>query len=322
MKKFKYFFLFALFLSLFNVQDVHAQGFFKKLAKAAGEVLETAAAISGSNDNSSTSGNATGKIPNVNFQITKCEYWGNSVLVRFLLTNTSSEDLEIIINNSSDDESYVALDENNNKHAFAVVVGGKELTGLGSGYSAKLPAGVPVKGYFDINNVSTSCTTIKSLTFGGRFGVPETGSSKDYYTYHIGSQTITFANNTNGDNIFLSYPPLNYTYTKAYRNGNNVVLEGTLTNKSISDISMTGLFNDEQSQVYDSEGNSYNVSIVAGSNTVSSFYSASKFPVDIPVKCKVVIENVPTTIHEFSLVKKYFEIGGEPYYLQFRNLKF
>lgn len=52
MKKFKYFFLFALFLSLFNVQDVHAQGFFKKLAKAAGEVLETAAAISGSNDNS------------------------------------------------------------------------------------------------------------------------------------------------------------------------------------------------------------------------------------------------------------------------------
>ena len=322
MKKFKYFFLFALFLSLFNVQDVHAQGFFKKLAKAAGEVLETAAAISGSNDNSSTSGNATGKIPNVNFQITKCEYWGNGVLVRFLLTNTSSEDLEIIINNSSDDESYVALDENNNKHAFAVVVGGKELTGLGSGYSAKLPAGVPVKGYFDINNVSTSCTTIKSLTFGGRFGIPETGGSKDYYTYHIGSQTITFANNTNGDNIFLSYPPLNYTYTKAYRNGNNVVLEGTLTNKSVSEISMTGLFNDEQSQVYDSEGNSYNVSLVAGSNTVSSFYSASKFPVDIPVKCKVVIENVPTTIHEFSLVKKYFEIGGEPYYLQFRNLKF
>lgn len=322
MKKFKYFFLFALFLSLFNVQDVHAQGFFKKLAKAAGEVLETAAAISGSNDNSSTSGNSTGKIPNVNFQITKCEYWGNGGLVRFLLTNTLSEDLEIIIDNSTDDENYVALDENNNKHAFAVVVGGKELTGLGSGYSAKLPAGVPVKGYFEIGNVSTSCTTIKSLTFGGRFANPVNGGSRDKYTYHIGSQTITFANNTNGDNIFLSYPPLNYTYTKAYRNGNNVVLEGTLTNKSVSEISMTGLFNDEQSQVYDSEGNSYNVSLVAGSNTVSSFYSASKFPVDIPVKCKVIIENVPTTIHEFSLVKKYFEIGGEPYYLQFRNLKF
>lgn len=322
MKKFKYFFLFALFLSLFNVQDVHAQGFFKMLAKAAGEVLETAAAVSGSNDNSSTSGNATGKIPNVNFQITKCEYWGNSVLVRFLLTNTSSEDLEIIINNSSDDESYVALDENNNKHAFAVVVGGKELTGLGSGYSAKLPVGVPVKGYFEIKNVSTSCKAIKSLTFGGRFANPVNGGSRDKYTYHIGSQTVSYANNTNGDNIFLSYPQLNYTYTKAYRNGNNVVLEGTLTNKSISDISMTGLFNDEQSQVYDSEGNSYNVSLVAGSNTVSSFYSASKFPVDIPVKCKVIIENVPTTIHEFSLVKKYFEIGGEPYYLQFRNLKF
>ena len=322
MKKFKYFFLFALFLSLFNVQDVHAQGFFKKLAKAAGEVLETAAAISGSNDNSLTSGNATGKIPNVNFQITKCEYWGNGVLVRFLLTNTSSEDLEIIIDNSTDDESYVALDENNNKHAFAVVVGGKELTGLGSGYSAKLPVGVPVKGYFEIKNVSTNCTTIKSLTFGGRFGIPVTGGCRDKYTYHIGSQTVSYANNTNVDNIFLSYPLLNYTYTKAYRNGNNVVLEGTLTNKSISDISMTGLFNDEQSQVYDSEGNSYNVSLVAGSNTVSSFYSASKFPVDIPVKFKVVIENVPTTIHEFSLVKKYFEIGGEPYYLQFRNLKF
>ena len=85
---------------------------------------------------------------------------------------------------------------------------------------------------------------------------------------------------------------------------------------------MTGLFNDEQSQVYDSEGNSYKVSLVEGSNTVSRFYSASKFPVDIPVKCKVIIENVPTIIHEFSLVKKYFEIGGEPYYLTARKYVF
>lgn len=321
MKTVRHFFVFALLLSMFNVQGIQAQGFFKKLAKAAGKVLESATANSSSTTSSTTRGDANGYIPNVKFQITGCDYWGDGVLVRFVLTNNTSEDMYITIDNTSDNADYAALDENNNKHAFVPVVGGKELTGLGDGYSATLPAGVPVKGYFDVSKVATNIKMLNGLTFGGLVNKTSNNGGGTKYTYRIGSQAITYPSNTNRDNIFLSFPRLNYTYSKAYRSGKNVVLEGTLVNKGSEDVKMTSIFNDEQSQVYDSEGNTYKVSLIMGSNSLSST-TPTKFPVDIPVKCKVVIENVPTTIHEFSIVKKYFDIWDYGYYLQFRNLKF
>lgn len=321
MKTIRHFFLFALLLSMFNVQGVQAQGFFKKLAKAAGKVLESAAANSSSTTSSTASGDANGYIPHIKLQLTDCEHWGDAVLVRFVLTNEASEDMDITIDNTSDNGDYAALDENNNKHAFVPVVGGKELTGLGDGYSAKLPSGVPVKGYFYVSNVATSIKMINSLTFGGLVNRSVNNGGGTKYTYRIGAQAITYAKNTNLDNVFLSYPPLNYTYLKAYRSGKSVVLDGTFVKKGTSDVSMTAISYDDQSQVYDSEGNSYKASWVVGSSSISS-YSATKLPVDIPVKCKVVIENVPTNIHGFSLVKKYFKIGDNTYYLQFRNLKF
>lgn len=329
MKHFKSFLLSVLFLSFANVQGIQAQGFFKQLFEAAGAILEdtpsgssSTSGSSSSNSGSSSSGKASGYIPNVSFKVTECEHWGDGVLVRFILTNTSSEDIEICIKESSDDDghTYVAYDENDNRLSYVPVVGGKQLTGLGDGYCAKLPAGVPVKGYFDIRNVPASKTKIKRLFFAGRVGKDLEHNSGKEYSYQTGEQTITYAKNTNRENIFLSVPIVNYAYTKAYRSGNDVVLEGTLTNKGASDMNMRSPYSDDNSSIYDSEGNAYKAYIMVGSNELSAF-SDTKLPADIPVKCKVVVKNVPATIHEFSIVKKYFEIG-DPYYLQFKNLKF
>lgn len=102
--------------------------------------------------------------------------------------------------------------------------------------------------------------------------------------------------------------------------GKDIVLEGTLTNKGSSDMNMQALYSDDKSSIYDSEGNAYKAYMMVGANELSAF-SDTKLPADIPVKCKVVVKNVPASIHEFSIVKKYFEIG-ESYYLQFRNFKF
>lgn len=327
MKHFKLFLLSVLFLSFSNVQGIHAQGFFKQLLEAAGSILEdtpnsssSTGNSSSSNSGSSSSSKAGGYIPNVNFRVTECEYWGDDVLVRFVMTNTSSEDIEILIYESSDGDghTYVAYDENNNKRSYVPVVGGKVLTGLGDGYSAKLPAGIPVKGYFDIRNVPASITKINRISIAGIVN-PGKPNIKEY-SYQIGEQTVTYAKNTNRDNIFLSMPIVNYAYTKAYRSGKDVVLEGTLTNKGASDMNMRSPYSDDNSSIYDSEGNAYKAYIMIGANELSAF-SDTRLPADIPVKCKVVVKNVPASIHEFSIVKKYFEIG-DPYYLQFKNLKF
>lgn len=327
MKRIGLFLIFALILSFTNVHGIHAQGFFKQLLEAAGSILEDSSTSGSSSNGSSTSGSsstgsksASGYIPNVTFKVTECEHWGDGAVLRFVLTNTSSEDIEILIKDSSDGEQYVAYDENNNKRSYVPVVGGKTLTGLGDGYCAKLPAGIPVKGYFDIANVPTSTTKINKLYFAGRVDKDLGHNTGKEYSYLIGEQTITYAKNTNRDNIFLSIPIVNYAYTKAYRSGKDIVLEGTLTNKGGSDMNMQALYSDDKSSIYDSEGNAYKAYMMVGANELSAF-SDTKLPADIPVKCKVVVKNVPASIHEFSIVKKYFEIG-ESYYLQFRNFKF
>ena len=96
-------------LALANVQDVAAQSFWKTLGKVAEKVLTTDTNNSSTNSSSSSlssssSSNSLGyktgigasfTAYGVDLKVTGCEHWGEDVIVRLLLTNNTSSDVQL-----------------------------------------------------------------------------------------------------------------------------------------------------------------------------------------------------------------------------------
>lgn len=307
----------ALLLASLNVQSADAQ-FFKKLGKVAGAVLNAATDNSKSSSNNSSSRDAKGYIPGIDFKVTACEYWGEDVLLRFTVTNTTSSDI-LFRPYWGNSDSANATDDSNNTHSISFNIGGEE--GWGYELFKTLPAGVPVKGFIVINKVSANCRTIKSVRFSG-IVAPDDKSSGQNFTYSIGANAIEMPNNTNADNIFVSLPILQFNLNKIYRDktGKNVIIDATVKNTGSNDLKVE--YGDE-SVVYDSEGNSYKPETAINGTNISD-WNGAKMPAGIPMKALITIKNVPTGIHEFSLIKQNFKCNdsGYKYYIQIKNQRF
>ncbi len=78
--------IFALLLSLLSVQQIHAQKWLKKLGKVAETVL--------TNDQKTTN-KASGSIPGCTVKYTSCVANGNDVHINFVITNTTSSDVQM-----------------------------------------------------------------------------------------------------------------------------------------------------------------------------------------------------------------------------------
>lgn len=276
------------FLNFGGVQEISAQSFWKKLGKIADGVLEAA---------------SVGSIPNVNFEITKCEYWGTTVLIRFTVTNTSSSDLRLGFYSGA--EKTYAYDENNNKYRCAFYVA--DQSPYSDWTTITLPSNVPVKGNLVIEgNVPRGTETIKNLRFTGKSGEKE-------FTYNISNQTITYAKNTNADNIFCSYPLFTFNLNKCYRVDNKVVIDATFINGRNNAVGIEG----KESTIYDTEGNKYNLIGRLGGKD----WDASNDLINgVPVRVVYNILDVPTSVNLFSIVKIEFQTLNARFYVEIRNL--
>lgn len=306
----------TLVLSSLSVQNANAQ-FFKKLGKVAGAVLDAATeSTKTSNNSNSSSSNANGNIPYIDFKVTSCEYWGDEVLLRFIVVNTSTSDITFRPFWGETKEAY-ATDDNNNIHAISFNVGGEG--GWGGELFKTLPAGVPVKGFIAIKKVSTSSRFIKNVRFGG---IVEDGKSNPKFSYTIGSNAIKMPNNTNADNIFVSLPILQYNLNRVYRDktGKNVIVDATVKNIG-TDAFKLAASDGSGHAVYDSEGNSYKHMMTIGGNSIDNWDGVTLQP-DIPMKALITIQNVPSNIHEFSIIKHRTVCGDNYYDIQIKNQRF
>lgn len=306
----------VLALSSFSVQNANAQ-FFKKLGKVAGALLDaTAESSKTSNKRSSSSKNTNGDIPYIDFKVTSCEYWGDEVLLRFIVTNTSTGDITFRPYWGETDKAY-ATDDDNNIHAISFNVGGEE--GWGGELFKTLSSGVPVKGFIAIKKVSTSCRFIKSVRFGG---IVEDGKNNPKFSYTIGSNAIEMPSNTNADNVSVSLPILQYNLNKVYRDktGKNVIVDATVKNIGTNAFNLAASDGSGHA-VYDSEGNSYKHTMTIGGKSIDNWDGVTLQP-DIPMKALITIENVPSNVHEFSIIKHRTVCGDNYYDIQIKNQKF
>ena len=114
----------TMFLAFMSVQDVAAQGFWKKLGKAAEKVLNsvdtsnstTSSSLSSStNSNQSSVPSKTGvgsvfTFDGISVKITGCEHWGDDVIVRVLMTNNNSSEVQVSTDNVVGDPGAVDPD--------------------------------------------------------------------------------------------------------------------------------------------------------------------------------------------------------------------
>lgn len=302
----------TMFLAFVSVQDVAAQGFWKKLGKAAEKVLNsvdtsnstTSSSLSSStNSNQSSVPSKTGvgsvfTFDGISVKITGCEHWGDDVIVRVLMTNNNSSEVQVSTDNVVGDPG--AVDPDGASHRLECH--------LSSGtWSSErvLPAGVPVKGYFKILNYDKKYTTIPVFKFV--FNTPQHAGVHNILKFEARNLPVTLAKNTNFSNIYCSLPTLYVQYNNCTRVGNTVNVNVVLKNLTNSEQEID--FNYGKHAAYDADGNTYTPKVTIANRTMQP---------EIPVKATVAISNVPTTVDGFSYIKICF--GN--YYIEMRNINF
>ena len=294
-------------LTLAGAQQANAQ-FFKKLGKVAGAILDAASKESNSSSSSSSSGYSN-SIPHVNFKVTGCEYWGEDVLVRFVVTNTSSSEIGLEIDYVGVDDAN-ALDGDGNSHNVTAYIANGNSVGCITG---TLPPDVPVKGYFTVLNVPVGCKSIDRVKFRGAVHIGNTTMLS--YKYSIGQNTIEYPNNTNADNIFSSLPILRYDLNSVKHVGNNVVVTATVKYVGVDNITINSR---DGNMVFDDEGNSYEMETTVGGKELGNWTDLTMAK-DIPMKMLFTIKNVPANVNKFSIIKMAYRCGNEPFYVQLKN---
>ncbi len=93
------------------------------------------------------------------------------------------------------------------------------------------------------------------------------------YDWIIPPQNILLSKNTNADNIVCSNPDMSFNFRKCVRMGNKVMITATVMNNSGKDILFYPL--PERTNIYDSDGESYNLDIDA-SKLANTYWSKSR----------------------------------------------
>lgn len=286
--------------------DAYGQKWLKKLGKA----LDTATQILGTDDSKSTSSDAEmttlaggmrqTSIPGVSMKITKVEYWGKNVKVRFLMQNTSSDD--VVFDPHDIKKAYDA----NGKDYSVDVAMGSDYVNFG-GYS--IPAGVSVKGFFEIKEVSRTVKNFKQLKASGNVRV---NGKSEGFDYRLENFTVEEPEkNTNADNATCSLPSMYFSVLGCERDGQTVALNMTL--KNLNEKAYTIFLN--RTEIYDESGNSYNAKIMVNGSETGN-YSKIKMEPGIPVNVVALIQNVSSSVSRLALARVTF---SNDYYFEVKN---
>ena len=231
------------------------------------------------------------------------------MLVRFVVTNTSSSEIGLEIDDAGVDDAN-AIDGDGNSHGVTAYIANGNSAGCITG---TLPPDVPVKGYLTVSNVPVGCKSIDRVNFRGAVHIGNTTMLS--YKYSIGQNTIEYPNNTNADNIFSSLPILRYNLNSVKHVGNNVVVTATVKNEGVNNIAINSR---DGNMVFDEEGNSYEMETTVGGKELGS-WTGQTIAKDIPMKMVFTIKNVPANVNKFSIIKMAYSSDMENYYVQLKN---
>lgn len=305
---------------------INAQSFLKKLGKAVTKAVETVVENpQQSSNNSSGNTSKSGTIPGVTMKITSVEHWGSGVRVLFSVTNTT--DKALIINfdsqlGSSNEHNVIAYGTDGTSYSCRVP-GFGTAEAIGYDTTCEVPAGLTIKGRMFINDVAENTNYLRQIVFGGSYHAPVSPGNMvtdaKYFRYVFSNANnqiaITTVKNTNADNVTCNLPVLNVAIGTAQRQGNNVVFNYTLTNRTDSEMRFDRL---TDVTIYDTEGNKYDASLNIAGKKIGSDYTYTSLPAQIPVKCILTILNVPSTISTFRLVR--LPLGNQEYRIDIKNL--
>lgn len=286
--------LFALLLMAGGGSEVAAQKWLRKLGKA----LDTAAEIVGVQ-----TGDVS--VPGFDIKVGECKHWGTGAVLNLTVQNTSSGDQSIVFGSpygiGHKMEAYTTDGKN---HEVAAVIAADETDWV------RVPAGIMVKARFFISNITPDCNLIRTLDVRGSYRNAN-GERKDFAS-KLNNIEVTTVNNSNAENVECTWPFFNIGFNSLSRQKDGrVVLDFTLTNVSGRERSATC----DNLRVYDSEGNTYTGKAYYGGQTVG--YMGTTFPEDIPVRCRVVIKDVPARIGKLTLIQ--FDLASGGYSVKVRN---
>lgn len=307
--KFKQLAFATLLVLTFNVQNAQAQ-FFKKLVKAAGEVLDAASSISDSSNSSSKKSSSSSKkgksktsqaYNSVDVSLIDAVRFGNSVRVGFVVKNTCSDPYEVVLNGAS----FVCGGHSYDLSAAYWGCYGLMYSSLTYG-SEYLPSNAQIKGYMFVKDIPDEVTTIDKVNFYANFNA----SSGDGYSFDIdnGSECKTLSGIAidpykagTPEGSYSTYPDLMPDVISFQRSGTTVSLTFSLSNTNkVSRISF------DDWVAYDENGTSYEAPMgplfkcngeeVWGSNSV-------KFTQNSSAIFTMQIRNVPASVSNFSMIR-------------------
>lgn len=270
MKKILFSIMSAGFLMM-NPQTANAQ-FFKKILKAAGDVLNEAV---------STAPGAQsqfGGVQGISVEWGECVRWGDNVNVKFALVNNSRNDIPMAFHNTwpSGEKHSFAIAENGDRYGIDFIsLGGT----INDNCSVTVPAGIKVQCIARINKAGGKVSKFKYVSVGGW----NAGQQSPNYSYISPALTVTEVSNTNRDNLKCTLPSVTVNEKSVTRVGNDVQIAFNLIQNSGKDMKISL----GEIKAYDADGNAYTAIIQP--NATAEMISG------IPVNKTLVIKDVPTT---------------------------
>ncbi|MEF2643505.1 MAG: hypothetical protein U0M50_05495 [Paramuribaculum sp.] len=230
------------------------------------------------------------------------------VMVDFKFTNSSDKTYYLAFPGDG-----VAIDKSGKKHKTRVM---NLVFDYPNHYC--LHAGSTVCGSVYIKDVSETTRNIKLLDIA--FSCSDLGTVEGKCSYHFSDIAISPRSNTDDDRVTCDLPDLFISPVSCLRAGSNVEMTFILTNKgrldSNSDAISHNIF-DRNGEAVASDGTKYRARLRYAADDESIEYD---FPKDVPVKMRLVIEDVPQNVTRFQLIRYKTTPKNLPFRIDFRNM--
>lgn len=234
------------------------------------------------------------KNPELNIQVENPRHFGNGVLLDVIMQNTSFSTLKIGLSSGG-----TAIDSNGKEYD----VEWYRLANKNPNF-IDLPRNTTVRGQILIKQASEKLNNIKTLD------IPL--SDKEELLYRFKDIIIPSLSNTDNANTVCTHPDLYISPLNCARVDNNIEMTFLVTNKSNMTIDLDKDLKfsrvDCHINAYDEYGNWY-----GGSLQSPAFDKALTYilPPEVPVKLKIVVNNVPQSVKKFQLIR--FKTNPGPY---------
>ena len=296
----------ALLTMSLGVQPARAQ-FFKKLVKAAGQVLDAASSESDSSKSSSKSsksskGSKSGGVSSlVNVTMVEAARYGNSVRVGFVVDNPTADKLKVVINGAG------LVSGGSEYELSAAQWGSWGLMYSSMTYGSEyVPDKAKIKGYLFFKDVPSEVTTIDRLKLYASYGKSSDGGYSfddpfDEATKTIPGMAIEPYRACTPEGSYSTFPEFTAKVNSVYRSGTTVTVTFTVANANkISRV------NFDDWVAYDENGTSYKPGygslFKCGKEDVWSTNNL-KFGYNASATFSFQIKDVPASVLGFSMIR-------------------